>query len=202
MRTILRKTLLRNALVLGAMGAATVAAAQVGCSQAPGGGPSSTEPRPVSGESTGSVGLKLTLPGGAQINSISWTITGPNGASTVVQSGTLNVQNSAAINFLVGNIAPGTGYDISLTGTSTSGSVSCTGSALFNVTARTTTNVSVPLQCSTGAAQVGSANITGTTFDCATVNAVSVTPSETTVGTSVAVSGSASGPNASGVTYA
>jgi phospholipase C len=202
MRTTFRKTLLRNTLVLGAIGAATIAVAQIGCSQAPDPGGSTTEPNPGTSESTGSVGLKLTLPGGAQINTVLWTITGPAGAATVVQSGTVNVQNSAAINFVVGNIPAGTGYTISLTGTSTNGAVSCAGSAPFSVTARTTTKVSVPLQCNVGATQVGSVSVTGTTFDCATVNSISASPSETTVGNSVAVSGSASGPNASGVTYA
>ncbi len=202
MRTLSRKTLLlRSTLLLGAIGVATVAAGQVGCSQGPSGPSSIPYPGPARGDSTGSVGLKLTLPGGAQINTITWTITGPGGASTVVQSGTINVQNSAAINFLVGNLAPGQGYNISITGTSTDGSVTCAGSAPFNVTARTTTKVSVPLQCNTGAAQVGSVNVTGNTFDCATVNSVSALPSETTVGNSLVVSGSASGPSASGVTY-
>jgi phospholipase C len=202
MRSTLRKTLLRNTLVLGAIGAVTVASAQIGCSQGSGGGSSIPEPGPAAGDRTGNVGLKLTLPGGAQINSISWTITGPNGASTVVQTGTVNVQNSQAISFLVGNIPAGAGYSISLTGTSTNGSVSCVGSATFSLTARATTKVSVPLQCNTAAGQAGSVSVNGTTFDCSTVNSVSASPSEITVGNPVAVSGSASGPNASGITYA
>jgi phospholipase C len=202
MRTILRTRLLRNTLIFGAMGAATVAAAQVGCSQAPGLGSSPAEPAPAPAESTGSVGLRLTIPGGAQINSISWTITGPGGASTVVQSGTVNVQSSAAINFVVGGVPAGTGFSIALTGVSTNGSVTCVGSATFSVTARTTTNVSVPLQCNTAPTQTGTVSVNATTFNCATVNSVTAIPSETTVGNSVAVSGSASGPNASGITYA
>jgi phospholipase C len=204
MRSTLRKKLLRNTLVIGAIGTAAVVTAQIGCSQAPGapgGGSSIPEPGPAAGDRSGSVGLKLTLPGGAQINTISWTITGPNGVSTVVQSGTVNVQNSQAISFLVGNIPAGAGYSISLTGTSTSGSVSCAGSATFSVTARTTTKVSVPLQCNTAAGQAGSVSVNGTTFDCSTINSVSASPSEITVGNPVAVSGSATGPNASGITY-
>jgi phospholipase C len=199
---ILRKTLLRNTLVVGAIGAATVAAAQVGCSQAPGGSSAPAEPISPAHESTGSVAMKLTIPGGAQINTISWTITGPSGASTVVETGTVNVQNSIAINFVVGGIPVGTGYTISLTGVSTNGAVTCLGSAPFSITARTTTNVSVPLQCNTAPTQTGTVSVNGTTYDCPTINSVSAIPSETTVGNSVAVSGSATGPNASGVTYA
>jgi phospholipase C len=203
MRTILRNTLLRNTLILGAIGAATVATAQIGCSQAPDGHGSPVEPGShAPSEGTGSVGLKLTLPGGAQINSISWTITGPSGASTVIQSGTVNVQNSTGINFVVGGIPAGTGYSIALTGASTNGSVTCVGSATFSITARTTTSVAVPLQCNTAPGQAGTVSVTATTYNCATINSVTANPSETTVGNSIAVSGAATAPNASGITYA
>jgi hypothetical protein len=182
-------------LLLGAMGA-TVASLQMGCSQAPGG--SGT----AQGENVGTVGMRLTLPGGEQIQSIGWTITGPNGASTVIQTGTANVQSSDAISFLVGNIPAGTNFTISLSGTSSDGNVTCTGSAQFNVVARTTTKVSVALQCNTAASQTGSTLVNGTTFNCASVSSVTANPAETTVGNSLAVAGSATGPNPSALTYA
>jgi hypothetical protein len=189
----LRTSIVRTSFLLGALGASV---AGVGCSQ----GPSS--PRTSPDEDTGSVGLRLTLPGGEQIQSIAWTITGPNGASTVVQTGTVNVQNSEAISFLVGGIPAGTNFSISLSATSTDGSVTCAGSAQFNVVARTTTKVSVALQCNTAASQAGSALINGATYNCASVSSVTANPAETTVGSSIAVSASAIGPNASALTYA
>jgi uncharacterized protein YjiK len=150
----------------------------------------------------GSVGMQLTLPGGQQVTAIRWTITGPNGASTVVRSGVADVQNSITASFVVGNIPAGGGYTISLSGTSTDGSVSCLGSAGFSVATRATTNVSVLLRCNTASSEAGSVGINGRTYDCATVSALSVSPSETTVGHSVAVSGTATGGNPAAFTYA
>ena len=140
MRSSSRKTLVRNALLIGASGVATVASAQMGCSS-----PASTTPESAlsaqggggSSESTGTVGMQLTLPGGEQISSITWSITGPNGESAPVKSGTISVTNSTAIAFLVGGIPAGSGYTITITGTSSEGSVTCVGSAEFNTTTRT-----------------------------------------------------------------
>jgi phospholipase C len=209
MRSKARTTLIRNALLLGAASAAAIGGAQVGCSSAGTISPRGTPPESVLGpqssppaDTVGSVGMELTLPGGEQINSVNWTITGPNGASTVVQTGTVNVGNSTTVSFMASGIPAGTNYLVSLTGTSADGTVTCAGSATFNVVARTTTNVSVALSCNTKPQDSGSALITATTFNCATWNSVSTSPSETTVGNSVTVSASASGPNPGGLTYA
>ena len=195
------KSPLRKALLTGMFGAAAVAAGQVGCSS---NGLTPSEPSPSSPsstEGTGSVGMQLTLPGGEQLNTISWTLTGPNGASTVVQTGSVNVQNSQTASFIVGGIPGGSGYSIALSGTSTDGSVTCSGSATFSVTPRQTTNVSVLLQCSSGASEAGAVLVNGNTFNCATWSGVTANPAETTVGNSVLVTGSATGPNPSGLTY-
>jgi uncharacterized protein YjiK len=151
---------------------------------------------------TGTVGMSLTIPGGEQVNAIQWTITGPNGASTVVKSGTVNVQNSAAVSFQVGGIPVGGGYTVTLSGSSTDGSVSCLGSSGFAVMTRATTNVSVVLVCNAAASEAGSSAIHGQTYDCPFVNGLSAAPAETTVGHSVTVSGSAIGPNPAALTYA
>jgi phospholipase C len=207
MRSKARKTLVRNALLIGAAGAAAIGAAQVGCSSAGTTAPESTtapenQIGTLSSDGVGSVGMRLTLPGGEQISSVTWTVTGPNGASTIVQTGTVNVGNSTTVSFLVGGIPAGSNYNIALSGTSPDGTVTCAGSATFDTTARTTTNVNVALSCSTAPQEAGSALINGTTFDCATWNSVSASPAETTVGNSVTVSASASGPDPSGVTFA
>jgi hypothetical protein len=188
---------------LGAVGAASLAAIEVGCSSTNGpGSPGSSEPAPA--ENTGTLGMQLTLPGGQQVNSVAWTITGPNDASTVVQSGTVNLQNSQSISFLVGGIPAGNNYTIVLTGTSTDGTATCVGSVTFNLTARTTTNVSVLLQCNTPPSEAGSALVKGTLYSCASVSSLSASPAETNVGSSVALSGSATGPgvDAGSITYA
>jgi hypothetical protein len=148
------------------------------------------------------VGAQLTLPGGAVINALTWTITGPNGASTVVQSGTVNVANSMTVSFLVGGIPAGTGYTISVSGTSTDGTATCAGSATFNVTARHTTSVSLYLQCSTRAPEAGSAQINGSTYTCASADFISASPTETSVGSSIALTAGASAPNPAALTYA
>ena len=133
---------------------------------------------------------------------MAWAITGPNGASTPVQNSVVNVQNSQSISFIVGGIAAGSGYNVTLSSTSPDGTTNCTGSATFAIAPRATTNVSVQLQCTTAASEAGSAFISGTTFNCATWNSVSALPSAANVGSSVAVSASAIAPNPGGITYA
>jgi hypothetical protein len=146
--------------------------------------------------------MKLTLPGGESLASVSWTITGPNGASTVVQKGTANVQNSQTIAFTVADIPAGTNYAVAIAGTSVDGTVTCAGSATFSVTSRTTTNVTVLLQCNSLVPDAGSASIGGTTFDCAVATGVSASPSETTVGGTVSLTAMATAPNQGAITYA
>src|SRR6185437_5509743 len=176
MRSIVRKSLL-NAFLLGAASTAAFAGAQSGCSSTGGAGPEGSEGENGSSsvpseDGTGSVGMQLTLPGGAQLTAVNWTITGPGGASTAVQNGTVNVGNSQSVSFLVGRIPAGAGYTITLTATSTDGSTTCLGSATFSITARLTTSVSVALQCTTAAAEAGSALINGTTYACAVWNSL------------------------------
>ncbi|MGO9832786.1 MAG: alkaline phosphatase family protein [Polyangiaceae bacterium] len=207
----MRKSLVHSALLVGAATATAVSVSEVGCSSTGGAldtaSPGSTSPSegdlpPSNSGATGTVGMQLTLPGGEQVNTVTWTITGPNGASTVVQSGSVNLQNSQSISFEVGGIPVGTGYSIALSGTSTDGSATCTGSTTFAIASRATMSVSVQLQCTTAPSEAGSALITGTTFNCATWNSVTASPSSVLVGTSVSVSASALAPNPSAITYA
>jgi phospholipase C len=210
MRSKTRNTLIRNALLVGAAGAAAFGGAQVGCSSSGTGSPvgspvpeSVLAPNAAPADGVGTVKMDLTLPGGAQINSVNWVITGPNGATTVVQSGTVNVGSSTTISFQVGGIPVGSNYLITLSGNSTDGTVLCGGSQTFSITgARATTTVNVVLSCNTKPQDAGSAFVTASTFNCATWNSVSTSPSETTVGNSVTVSASASGPNPAALTYA
>ena len=205
MRIVSRKSLVRGALLASAVGAASAGAIQAGCSATnepaasqgsePAGNPS-TGANLAPTDNTGTVGMQLTLPGGEQVNSVTWTVTTLNadGGTTVVQTNTVNLSNSETVSFLIGGLPAGEAYTIALFGTSADGTATCVGSAQFDTTARTTTNVSVLLQCTTPPSEAGSAQINGTAYSCASVSSISVSPAETTVGHTAAVSASASGP--------
>jgi hypothetical protein len=162
--------------------------------------PGSDVASPASGDSTGAIGVHLAIPSGQNIPVLSWSITGPNGAATVVNSG--DAQSvSAGASFLVGGIPTASGYSISVSGTATDGSLTCTGSAPFSIGAQQTTNVLVELACSvaTSGAHVVLAN--GTSFNCAASGNVSASPTATSVGSSVMLSATAAAPLPSAITY-
>jgi hypothetical protein len=193
-----QKASLKYATVLAAGSVfAAVAGQQVGCSsdsRSPGGAPSTSA-------ADGTLGMSLTIPGGELLSTVSYTITGPNGASTLVAQGVVNVQNSLALNFEVGGIPSGTGYTIALAGTTTDGLSTCSGSATFSVSSRTTTNVTANLLCAQGVPDAGSVAVGGQLYACANANFVTAIPSETAVGTAVSLTGAANGPNAAALTY-
>ncbi len=199
MRSIVRST--RNVLLLGAIGAGAAIWGQAGCSS-PGADSKTPEPGLANPDNTGTVGMQLTLPGGEQINTVNWVITGPGGASTVVQTGSVPLNNSTMISFLVGGIPSGAGYLISVSGVSTDGSVTCAGSAPFNTTSHMTTNVAVTLQCNATVPEAGSVLVSGTTFNCGSVTSIAASPAEVVVGNPIALTGAATGPDPSGLTYA
>jgi hypothetical protein len=183
--------LIGKALILGF---AAAIGSSAGCST----GPSGSSKIPSTEDSTGSIGLQLTLPGGEVINTVTYKITG-NGEDL---TNTVNVQNSQTISFLVGGIPAGTGYTIALTATTVDGTTTCIGTTTFAVTASQTTLVSLHLQCHAAAADAGSVQVTATADNCATWNSVSANPSETTVGSSVALSAAAVAPNPGAITFA
>ncbi len=205
---LLRKSIARRASLAVAAGLATAfAAQQFGCSstsqsQGTGTPARSAANQPLPADQTGSLGMALTLPGGETLSTINWVITGPNGATTVVQQGSDNVQNSAAISFLVGGIPAGSGYTIALSGTTTDGISTCAGSAAFSVTARTTTSVTANVTCIAQAQDAGSVAVGGQIYTCATVNSISAMPSQTNVGSSINLTSTAVAPNGGTVTYA
>jgi hypothetical protein len=198
-----RRLNIRSTSLALSAGIAAIAIHQVGCSSSPqtgaAGQHSSTN---ASNDQTGTISAKLTLPGGSVLSTIAWTITGPNGAATVVQQGTVAVQDSTVISFVQGGIPAGSNYTISLTGKSTDGTVTCAGSAQFSITAHATSQVSVLLQCHSPGPDSGTAAVNGQTFACATADSISASPSETTVGHTVALTGMANGPDAANLTYA
>ena len=211
MKKVPSKSIVRGALLATVAASISIAGIQAGCSSTPAFQTTEPSTAPVQGsgggakDSLGAVGVDLTIPGGGQLNALSWTITGPSGASTVVDTGTVNVQNSLTISFLVGGIPAASGYTIALNGTSADGTTTCLGSATFSTTARATTNVSLTVQCNTPVSEAGSVAVSGTAYSCASISSISVSPAETTVGNSAALTSTATGPSVDGgtsITYA
>ncbi len=113
---------------------------------------------------TGKIGLALQVGQGVVLNSVSYSITGPHS-----YSGTIDVTNSTKLSAVIGNIAAGTGYTLSLSGTATDGATSCGGSsASFDVTAGQTTTVAVAVGCHQ-APTTGSVLVKGSVNICPTV---------------------------------
>jgi hypothetical protein len=142
------------------------------------------------------------LPGGEAVNTLSWTVTGPNGATSVVKQGTVNVQGSSAINFQIGNIPAASGYTLTLSATSVDGNVTCAGSASFSVTGHATTSISVVMTCNAGPGDGGNANVGAQLVNCGTAGAIAASPSELSVGGTTTVMATATAPNPATITYA
>ncbi|HLK91241.1 MAG TPA: hypothetical protein VKZ18_15190 [Polyangia bacterium] len=148
----------------------------------------------------GSVQIALQV-GGATVNSVSYTITGP---ASFTQSGTIDVSHSNGISAQLGPFAAGGPYTITLTGASTDGSESCAGSASFSVTAGQTAQVTVPLTCHQ-APRTGSVSVNGAVNVCPQIDALDANPTEVFVGGSVGLAGTAhdadNGPSALTATW-
>lgn len=150
----------------------------------------SCSPPPTSGdEDVGTVGFELQAAPGVTINTISWSITSTGTGFT--QSGTVNVQNSNTIRFQVGGVPAGMGYTITLNATTVGGGFTCSGSTMFNVTAGMTTAVSLTLTCQANGNGSGTVVVSGSTAVCATITGLSVSPLETTVNSTIALSATA-----------
>jgi len=131
--------------------------------------------------------LDLTLSSGATLTSVNYTIIGPASYS---KTGALDVSNSTTISGLIGGIPAGTGYAITLSASTADASLTCGGSATFNVTARQTTPVSVAVTCKEPP-KTGSVLVNGVLNVCPVVDGLSVTPSDLVVGGSVVVNATA-----------
>jgi hypothetical protein len=151
-------------------------------------------------EHAGSVGLELQIAPGINIDTVHYTITGPNGYSS---AGDINVSNSSTISALIGGIPAGSGYVITLTAVSTADTgVNCVGQATFNVTANATTPVTVHLQCRKPGN--GSIIVNGTINVCPTIDSIGAAPTSVAIGGTVSLTSAASDTDGipSPVTYA
>jgi len=138
----------------------------------------------------GSIKIDLQA-GGATFNTFSYMITGPNGFS---KNGSLDVSSSSKLMGVIGGLPAGSGFKITLTGTSIDGSTLCSGSASFSVTAHGTTAVSLTLDCHQPS-KTGSIAVTGTFNICPTIQAISANPSEILGGSSTMISSMAVDPD-------
>jgi FG-GAP repeat len=163
--------------------------------------PPAVSTSPTNPSDTGSIGASLTLPAGQVVNAVQWSVTGPNGSTMVVKSGTVGVGNSQTVSFTVSGIPAGSGYRILLSATSVDGTASCTGAATFNVLPRMTTGVTVLVQCNPAGQGGHGVLVSGQGFNCAAVDGVSANPLEATVGSSIALIATASAPVPADITY-
>jgi len=158
-----------------------------GCSQ-----PSATKDRV---DNVGDVTFALTLAPGLSLNTVAYTISGPN---AFTKSGSIDVSHSATVSAVISGLPAGTGFNISLTGTATDGTTTCLGSATFDIVAHQTTSVTVHLDCHQ-AATTGSVLVNGTLNICPVADGVTATPAEVLVGSSISLAAAAhdtdSGPS-------
>ena len=156
----------------------------VGCSS----DGSTSAPSPGSSDGkAGEIGLALQVGGGLTVNSATYTIVGPNAFS---KTGTIDLSAATSFSATIGGIPAGNGYSISVSATATDGATNCGGSASFNVTARTTTQVTLTLDCHTPP-KTGSVAINGTTNVCPVIDELSASPTQVNVGSSIALIGAA-----------
>jgi hypothetical protein len=144
-------------------------------------------PAPSTLDSTGSINLALQLVDGTTIQNASYTITGPNG---FMKSGTINLASSSKLTALIAGLPAGANYQIAISAMSTDGSVTCGGSAKFDVMAGQTASVTVPLTCKQ-APKTGSVLVSGVLNLCPTIDGIGANPAEVQVGGTIALSGSA-----------
>jgi hypothetical protein len=155
---------------------------------------------PVDGVSSnvgrGKVGLQLTVGSGVVIDTVTYRLTGPN---SFTEAGTINVANSVMVSTLLGGLPAGSGYGVSLTGTSLNGAFTCAGeSAPFSISSDQTTPVSVTLSCSQAPPDAGAVSVEVTASECPVIEQITVLPANTSVGGTMSLLGAARGldPNA------
>ena len=164
-----------RALLVAVLG--TVATLSSGCSTDVGSSSTSTA------DDQGSIGLALQLASGPALNSVAYTITGPGGFS---RTGTIDTSHGAVVSALISNLPVGSGFSITLDGTTADGGTHCAGAATFAVVGRTTTTVSVHLTCHEPP-RAGSVMVNGTINVCPTVDDLTASPREALVGSSIAL---------------
>jgi len=202
MSKVLSRSVVRRAVLASIVGAVSAAVVQTGCSSVGEGSGGTNDPSTETGKAT----VEFTLPGGEQLNSVSWTVTGPGTATTFSKSGTITMDGGSSdggdvvvsFSLIVTGAVPTNNYTATVSGASTDGTVTCYGSTTFSVNNTTgAAGVTAPIACGP-ASDAGRAIISGSLYGCASISSLSALPLETTVGNAVALSATATGPIADG----
>jgi len=135
----------------------------------------------------GTIVVALQVAPGISINSAAYTIGGPGGFT---KTGTINLANSSSLSTTIGGLPGGNGFTLSITANAATGSTTCGGSAMFNVTAGASTPVPVHVTCHEPP-HTGSIMVNGTINVCPVVDGVSANPAQVAVGGTIALSAAA-----------
>jgi hypothetical protein len=182
--------LIRNAFAIGTLAAAALVACSGSHGSTSTGSGGTTNVASVNGQGgdNGTIKMHLTVAPGDNLLALTYTCTGPS----VIPSNTVNFGDAQSIEFDLGGITAGNGYQCVLTGTDTNGDP-CTGTTtLFNVVAGQVSGASVLVTCTVPTdASFGADVNTGTVgFDagvqvvnqnansCPGITAFSIVPSE------------------------
>ena len=149
----------------------------------------------------GGIGLGLTLADGSDVQAVNYTIT-RNGAT--VRTGVLAIDSTGHATGTITGLDAGAGYSIALHADRTRGDAGvegCDGSATFTVVSAQTTPVAVLLQCSDTSVDTGNITINGTFNVCPKIGVATASPSTQSVGSSIALSVSATDKDSDPLTY-
>lgn len=144
-----------------------------------------SEPPEMAANSATRARFGIELAPGQSIDDLSYTITGPHSFEL---QGTVPVESSTRPSFVVGNLQPGAGYEITITGTLSGSGASCSATASFAIVADETTNVTIHLLCQE-APGVGGVSVTGDSNICPQSDSISALPSEVVLGSNMALTG-------------
>ncbi|HSY24008.1 MAG TPA: metallophosphoesterase [Polyangiaceae bacterium] len=193
-------------IVAGVTAIGAGATGLVNCSGS-GEGPTGTPPsggQSANAEDTGTVGLALKLPGGTQLNSVTYDLVTSGGTPVTLPGepnpGAVDVSNSAGVAFQLGGVPVGTGDSISLTA-SIAGGGTCQGIASgITIAAGRTTSVTVQMVCSSSQ-DAGNLFVTANASLCPTWTSFSTSNSEVFVGASLVLTATATGSNPANLGY-
>jgi hypothetical protein len=138
-------------------------------------------------DAVGSIQMSLDVAPGESLATISYSVMGPG---TFTKTGLIDVSKSATLSAAISPLPPGTGFTITLSGTSVDGSTNCLGAATFDVLAHQTTAVLVHLLCRQPT-QNGSVAFNGALNVCPLIDGLSASPNEVFVGGSIALAAQA-----------
>jgi len=106
--------------------------------------PSEGAAPPLAENEPGTLSFALQLEGGVTLTTFDYAITGPSFS----KAGSIDVTDSTTVSARIDGIPAGTGYAVTLSGVSVSTpKAQCSGSAVFDIQARTVTGVPIAIAC-------------------------------------------------------